>query len=115
MSERLSVTMDRLGRIPGVRGALVADAQAGLPVVAELAGDLAAPALAALAVSAFRRAERAPEAAALGSLETLQLEAERGHVIIAGAGDLVVVVVAEADAQLGLVRLEARRAAEELR
>jgi predicted regulator of Ras-like GTPase activity (Roadblock/LC7/MglB family) len=44
----------------------------------------------------------------------LQLEAEDGHVIVAGAGDVLVIAVAARDAHLGLVRVEAQRAAESL-
>ncbi|MBI4409399.1 MAG: roadblock/LC7 domain-containing protein [Gemmatimonadetes bacterium] len=111
MSDVLSVALSRLSRVDGVRGALIVDAQAGVPVVSELADGVAEPAVAALAASLFRRTAKAAGAAAFGGLETLQLEAEAGHVVMAGAGELVVVVVAEADAQLGLIRLEAQRAA----
>lgn len=115
MSEKLSVVVDRLSRVPGVRGAAIVDAQAGVPIVAELADDIAPTALAALAGSAFRMSGRATEKADYGPLKTLQLEATDGMVVVSGAGDLLVVAVAEAEAQLGLVRLEAARAAEEIR
>ena len=42
----------------------------------------------------------------------MQLEADEGHVIAVDAGELIIVVIAARDAQLGLVRLEAHRAAE---
>ena len=49
-----------------------------------------------------------------GPLQSLHLEADAGHVLVAGAGELIVVVLAAKDAQLGLVRLETLRAAESL-
>lgn len=115
MSEKLSVVVDRLSRVPGVRGAAVVDAQAGVPIVAELADDMVPTALAALAGSAFRMSGRATEKAAYGPLKTLQLEARDGTVVVTGAGDLLVVAVADPTAQIGLVRLEAARAAEAIR
>jgi type IV pilus assembly protein PilQ len=54
------------------------------------------------------------QTAAFGNLRTLQLEADVGHVIVADGGDVLIVVIAEKNAQLGLVRLEAHRAAEAL-
>ena len=43
-----------------------------------------------------------------------QCHAEQGYVLAVSAGELALVVFAEANAQLGLVRLEANRAAENL-
>jgi predicted regulator of Ras-like GTPase activity (Roadblock/LC7/MglB family) len=107
--------LERLSRVPGVRGALIVDADAGVPVVSELAADVDGGALAALAASLFKRTDRAVAAAMFGKLSTLQLEAEQGHVIAGDAGDLIIVAIAERQAQLGLVRLEVHRTAEGLR
>lgn len=114
MSDRYMDAVEALSRVPGIRGALVVDAHAGVPVVAELAEDVDGAAVAALATSLFRRSSKGARSAAFGALDILQLEAEEGHVLVAGAGDFMVVAVAERDAQLGLVRLEARKAAEGL-
>jgi predicted regulator of Ras-like GTPase activity (Roadblock/LC7/MglB family) len=114
MSDVYRDSVDRLTRVSGVRGALVVEADAGVPVVAELADDVAETAVAALAASLFRRSSAACRSAGFGSVRTLQLEAAGGHVIVVGSGDVVVVVVTEPQAQLGLVRLEALRAAEAL-
>jgi predicted regulator of Ras-like GTPase activity (Roadblock/LC7/MglB family) len=115
MSDVYTSALERLSRVPGVRGALIVETDAGLPVVAELAEGVEGGALAALASSLFRRTNNASQTAAFGSLSTMQLEAEAGHVVVANGGDLLVVVVAEKTAQLGMVRLEAHRAAEALR
>lgn len=114
MSDVYRDSVDRLTRVSGVRGALVVEADAGVPVIAELAEDVAETAVAALAASLFRRSSAACRAAGFGGVRTLQLEAAGGHVIVVGSGDVVVVVVTEPQAQLGLVRLEALRAAEAL-
>lgn len=114
MSDAFAAAVDRISRVPGVRGALVVEADAGVPVLAELSEGVNGTAVAALAASLFRRSAQASEAAQFGALSTLQLEAADGHVVIAGAGDLILAVIAEHDAQLGLVRVEALNAARTL-
>lgn len=114
MDEPLRGALDRLSRVPGVRGALIVDAQTGVPVLTELTELVEGTAVAALASSLFQRSARSAVAADFGRLQMLQLEAEDGHVLATGSGELVVVVLAELDAQLGLVRLQARRALEDV-
>ena len=114
MNDVYNEAVERLSLVSGVRGALLVDAEAGLPVIAELADDVNGTAVAALAASLFRRTAQASGTAAFGKLTTLQLDADDGHVIVVNAGELIIVVVAQRDAQLGLVRLEAHRAAESL-
>ncbi|MGQ0562653.1 MAG: roadblock/LC7 domain-containing protein [Gemmatimonadota bacterium] len=114
MSDIFAQALDRLSRVPGVRGALIVETDAGVPVLAELAEGVEGGTVAALASSLFRRTGKAAQTASFGSVRTLQLEAEGGHVVVANGGELLVVVVAEKDAQLGQVRLEAHRAAEAL-
>lgn len=114
MSDVYTAAVDRLSRVAGVRGAMIVEADAAVPVVSELSEGVNGTAVAALAASLFRRTAQASEAASFGPLATLQLEAEEGHVVVVGAGELILVVIAERSAQLGLVRLEAHRAAESL-
>jgi uncharacterized protein len=114
MSDVYTEAVQRLSRVNGVRGALLVDAEAGLPVTAELAEGVSGTAVAALASSLFRRTASASDAAGYGKLATMQLEADEGHVIAVDAGELIIVVIADRDAQLGMVRLEAHRAAESL-
>lgn len=111
MNELYTSVVERLSRVVGVRGALLVETDAAVPVVAELIEGVHGPAVAALAASLFRRTARASETAEFGRLSILQLEAEGGHVVVVDAGELILVVIAEPDAQLGLVRLEAQRAA----
>jgi predicted regulator of Ras-like GTPase activity (Roadblock/LC7/MglB family) len=114
MSDPYRTAVERLSRVAGVRGALVVELEAGVPVTAELSEDVSGTAVAALTAALYRRTNTAAAAAGFGAASTLQLEAAGGHVIVVGAGELIVVVVAEPGAQLGLVRLEAHRAAEAL-
>lgn len=114
MSDVYTEALERLSHVPGVRGALIVESEVGVPVVSELSEGVDGKALAALAASLFRRTTKAADTAAFGKLRTLQLEANHGHVVVANGGELLVIVVAEKDAQLGMVRLEAHRAAEAL-
>ena len=114
MSDIFAEALDRLSRVSGVRGALIVETDAGVPVLAELAEGVPGDVIAALASSLFRRTDKAAQTAEFGSLRTLQLEAEGGHVIVANGGELLIVVVADKNAQLGQLRLEAHRAAEGL-
>ncbi|MEJ2677926.1 MAG: hypothetical protein P8174_02495 [Gemmatimonadota bacterium] len=103
-----------LSHIPGVRGAMVVDVQAGVPVTAELATGVQGPAIAAFASALFRRSAQAIRSAGYGALATVQLQAGGGDVVVVGNDVLLVVVLAEPDAQLGLIRVQAQNVAEEL-
>lgn len=113
--DELTRALESLSRVHGVAGAMVVEAEAGVPVLEELAEGVRGGAVAALTASLYRRTAEAAGAAGFGSVTTLQLEAESGHVLAAGAGELILVVIAERDASLGMLRLELARAAEALR
>jgi predicted regulator of Ras-like GTPase activity (Roadblock/LC7/MglB family) len=115
MSDIYTAAVERVSHVSGVRGALLVDTDAGVPVVSELSEGVNGTAVAALAASLFRRTAEASRTAHFGALGTLQLEADDGHVLVVDAGELILVVIATRDAQLGMVRLEARRAADSLR
>lgn len=114
MTENFEAVLERLSRVSGVRGAMLVDAQAGVPILAELAEGVSGQAVAALAASLLKRAAKASGAADYGAVRTMQLEATDGHLLIASAGEVVAVAVAAPDAQLGLIRLEIRKAVEAL-
>lgn len=114
MSDTLTAALDRLTRIEGVQGAMVVDTEAGVPVASRLTPDVQETALAAMSGALFTRTTGASESAGFGPLRELQLEGADGHVVVAGAGPLLVVALTEPDARLGLVRIEVREAAGEL-
>ena len=114
MNEAVNGILRRLTHVTGVRGAMVVDAEAGVPVASDLTAGVGEVAMAALAGSLYRRTTDASETAGFGPLGVLQLEAEQGHLLVAGAGDLLIVALTEPSAQLGLVRVQAARAAKEL-
>lgn len=115
MRDQVAVqALGSLTRVRGVRGAMIADAEAGVPVVSELAAGVEEKALAALAAALYKRTADAVRTADYGELRIAQLEGAGGHIVIAAAGPLLVVVLTERDAQLGLVRVQAKRAAREM-
>lgn len=114
MSDVVETVLTRLTRVAGVRGAIVVDAEAGVPVAADVAPGVPETAMAALAGSLHSQTRAASETAGVGALKVLQLEAALGHLLMVGAGPLLVVVLMEPGAQLGLVRVRLAHAAKEL-
>ena len=114
MKQSFDDVLDGLSRVAGVRGAMLVDAQAGVPIVAEMAEGIAGTAVAAMAASLVKRAAKASQSAKFGALRTVQLEATDGNLIVANHGEIIVVAVTRKDAQLGLVRVEIRNAMEAL-
>ena len=107
----------RLNRIPGVQGSLVVDVQDGLLIDSDLLPDVPGEALAALVARLFDRARSALEVVADAPLTWLQLSAERGYLFAAApesGGDLLLIVAANENVNIGQLRLEATRLAGEL-
>jgi predicted regulator of Ras-like GTPase activity (Roadblock/LC7/MglB family) len=114
VASEYSPYVERLGRIPGVRGAFVVSTRDGLVVDGRFSVGLRGPAVAALAAKLFNRAVRSLEGAGFGRVRFLQLDAADGRLVMAGDEDLLLVAVAEPRANLGLTRLETVRAADEM-
>lgn len=114
MSTRYNGAIEGLSRVPGVTGALVVETTAGVPIAADVAAGVDGAAVAALAAAMYRGAQRAAETGGYEAVRTLQLDASGGHMVVTGAGDVLVIAVADRDAQLGLIRVETLRAAESL-
>jgi predicted regulator of Ras-like GTPase activity (Roadblock/LC7/MglB family) len=104
--------LDRVTRVPGVRGALVVAATDGLVVAAQLMDGIDGQAAAALTGSLVGRLGRTAESAGLRPPAFVHLRGEAGSILAApGPDDLVLVAVVGPDANLGLARLEMIEAA----
>lgn len=114
MSSPFAVMLDALIRQRGVLGSLVVDERDGIIVDSNLSFGLRGSVVAALAASLYRKARLSAAAAGLGDATFLQLEAERGRICAVGRNDLVIVVVAEPRANVGMIRMEMLRAVETL-
>jgi predicted regulator of Ras-like GTPase activity (Roadblock/LC7/MglB family) len=95
----------------GITACLVVSAADGIVVDGTAHVGVNTAAFAALTASLHRKAARAAGAAGFGDVSFLELEAEQGRVLAAGRDELVVVAVADARMNLGLVRMELLRAA----
>jgi predicted regulator of Ras-like GTPase activity (Roadblock/LC7/MglB family) len=105
--------LDAITRVPGVRAAMLVSGDDGLVVAEQLMEGVKGTAVAALASSLAGRLRRAMDAAGLGPGLFWHLQADAGALLVVPAGSgMLVVAVTEADVNIGLVRLELRRAAE---
>ena len=107
-----SAALQALIRQRGVVGSMVVSESDGIIVDSNLQIGVRGPVVAALAASLFRKARLSAEAAGFGGATFVQLEAEHGRVCAVGRNDLVLVAVAEARSNVGLIRVELRKALE---
>ena len=107
--------LDNITRVRGVRGAILVAGEDGLIIAESLMEGVRGNAVAALTASLVLRFRRAVEAAGAGLLQFVHLQAADGAVLAVPAADgTLVVAVADARVNIGLVRLEMLRAAEEI-
>jgi predicted regulator of Ras-like GTPase activity (Roadblock/LC7/MglB family) len=114
MSALLDAVLEPLARTAGVRAALLAAEDDGVPVHAVAHDDVDAETLAALGCRLYRSARLAGHRAGFGASRMMHIEAESGQVCVTSAGNnsaLVLIVLAERDANVGAVRIALDRAA----
>ncbi|HXD47408.1 MAG TPA: roadblock/LC7 domain-containing protein [Gemmatimonadaceae bacterium] len=113
MTTRFATILDALTRQRGVRASLLVSERDGLVVHSNLRFGQDGDRVAALAASMYRKARLSADAARLGAVAFLQLDAERGRICaVGGRSDLVIVVVAEPAANVGMIRVELLKALE---
>lgn len=105
--------LDTITRVPRVRGAMLVAADDGLVVSEALMEGVRGNAVAALTASLVKRLGYASAACGTGSPMFVHLQATEGTLLaVPAAGELLLVVVADADVNVGLARLEMLRAVE---
>jgi predicted regulator of Ras-like GTPase activity (Roadblock/LC7/MglB family) len=114
MTSPFQAMLAALTRQRGVTGALVVSERDGIVVDQVVQVGVRAEVVAALAASLYRRARLAASAAGFGETGVLQLDAVAGRVCAVGRGDLVIVVLTETAANVGLVRVEMLKGLEAL-
>ena len=114
MMSNLRGVVERLSRQRGVRASLIVSENDGLVIDSSLRFGEDGERVAALAASIYRKARLSAGAAHLGAVSFLQMDADRGRLCAVGGGreDLVLVVVAEPSAHVGLIRVELFKALE---
>lgn len=105
MSSPFAAVLQSVMRQRGVTGCLVVDERDGVVVDSTLQFGMRGDVFAALIASLFRKARQSAAAAGFGHAEFVTLEAERGRVCAVGSGGLVLIAVAEARTNLGLLRV----------
>ena len=102
-----NLALERVTRVPGVRGSLLISADDGLVVAERLMDGIDGRAIAALAASLVQRLGRAIGGAGMRAPTFVHLRGNAGSVLAApGRYDLVLVALIAPDANLGLARLE---------
>lgn len=115
MTAGIGAALEPITRVRGVRGAMIVSATEGIVVAEAVMEGVDAQAVAALAAGLAARLRRATDAAGRSAPVFIHLEAEGGALVaVPGERDLLVVAVTQADVNVGLVRLELRRAADQL-
>jgi len=107
--------LESITRVRGVRGAMIVSAEEGLVVAESSMEGIDGAAVAALAAGVVARLARATEAAGRTAPAFVHLRAGAGGLMaVPGRGDLLVVAVTDPEVNVGLVRLELRRVAEDV-
>jgi predicted regulator of Ras-like GTPase activity (Roadblock/LC7/MglB family) len=112
VSDALTRSLDRISRVRGVRGSMFVAADDGLAVVQLLMEGVNGKTMAAFAASLARKVSGAAGATGAGRVRFVQMQGEGGTLLVALAGELLVVALADAGVNIGLARLEMMRAAE---
>jgi predicted regulator of Ras-like GTPase activity (Roadblock/LC7/MglB family) len=114
MATPFTAMLQLLSRQRGVTAALVVSEADGIVVDSNLQIGQSGDRVAALAASLYRKARLSARAAGMGAVSFMQLEAPNGRLCAAGSGELVLVVVAHTDVNVGLVRVDLLRATAQL-
>ncbi len=114
MNSPFTAMLQTLSRQRGVTAALVVSEQDGIVIDSNLQIGQQGDRVAALAASLYRKARLSAEAAGMGAVSFMQLEAPNGRLCAVGSGGLVLVIVAASVVNVGLVRVQLLRAVEEL-
>ena len=109
-----SAILDGLTRQRGVTATLVVSERDGIIVDQRSQVGVRGDRVAALAASLHRKARLSADAAGLGAVRFLQLDASEGRILAIGRGELALVVMATPDANVGSIRMALLRAAEGL-
>jgi len=114
MNSPFTSMLQTLSRQRGVTAALVVSERDGIVIDSNLHIGQKGDRVAALAASLYRKARLSAQAAGMGAVSFMQLEAPGGRLCAVGAGELVLVVVGASVVNVGLVRVELLRSVVEL-
>lgn len=102
-----------LGRIEGVNGSLVVGKD-GLIIEKEVTSDIDSELVGAMSSAVFGTAERSVEEMKHAPLQQVMIEGNKGKTLMIDSKEAILVVIAEANINLGLIRLEMKRSSERI-
>ena len=108
----METILQRLIEIEGVSGAIIVGKD-GLVVAGTMDGD-DAEVLGAMAAACFSAISRYTEEIGTGEARRAVIEAERGTLYMIEVGDLILVITTQAPTNLGRVRLEMKKACNQI-
>ncbi|ACV24011.1 roadblock/LC7 domain-containing protein [Methanocaldococcus fervens] len=103
-----------LNKTEGIKGSMVVGKD-GLVIASQLPGNIDAELVGAMASASFGAAERTAAELGMGNLEQTMIEGEHGKVLMVDAGEGILVVLADAKVNLGLIRITMKRTAEKIK
>jgi predicted regulator of Ras-like GTPase activity (Roadblock/LC7/MglB family) len=106
VSDHLERFLERLSRVRGVQGSMFVAADDGLAVSQLLMVGVNGKTLAAFAASLARKVSGAAAVTGAGHVKFVQMQADRGVLLVAVGKELLVAVIAEQSVNVGLARLE---------
>ncbi len=106
--------LSELNKIPGVVGSLVTGKD-GLPIASAVPEDVNVDVVSAMAAAIIGTSERSTSEIGQGELEQVMIEGKNGKTLVMDVGNGVLVVLTTPDINLGLIRLDMKRAARDLR
>src|SRR6476619_2032749 len=106
--------VEDLIRVDGVIGSLLVGKD-GLVVASTLLEDEDAEVLGAMSAAMFGTIAKAAERIGVGTLRDTIVEATEGSIQLIEAEDLILVVITERGVNLGMIRIEMRKAAKRVR
>jgi predicted regulator of Ras-like GTPase activity (Roadblock/LC7/MglB family) len=105
--------LNQLNKIEGVHGSLIMGAD-GLVIAAELGTDVDENAVAAVGSQILGSLQGALRRMQMGGFQRFVVTGRDGKIILANAGSVIVVLLLDLDANLGLVSVDVKEAIQEI-
>jgi hypothetical protein len=112
--DMVKVLKDLGASTPGVEASAVVSLD-GFVIASALPADTEEDKVAAMAAATLSLGERSADELNRGSFEQLFIKGDNGYIVLLSAGkEAILIVLARVDAKLGLIFLDAKRAAEKI-
>lgn len=110
----MNSVLKKINRINGVKGSLLVNRE-GMIVLSEVTEGIEETGIAALASSIFVTIENALQRLTMGDLTRFSITGERGRIVLINIrGGLVLTIITRKDINMGLLKVELEKSAEEL-